>query len=363
MQYYRSAVALSLLFTCVCCAKNTKVTKPTLKTSLKTTLKLSLNTTLKTTVEPTLNTTMKTSLKPTLNATRKTTLTPTFKTTMKTTLKTTMKTTLDTTLNTTLRPWPRPSKMPVAVRTMSPMLMRFIPTVNNDTAFIKMGRDVESQEVPYIVALEFTGNSSNWFCAGTLLDHRWIVTVASCTHHAVRVKISYGAAQRSSHVRVVYVGRRSMFPHPKYDRDYANDIALIQMPFVKFSKHIGPVAIGHGLTFTLRWIYTSGWGQHRDTMKHMNQLHLMRIQFMKQSYCVKQGYGKRFRSSMLCARLPHVDTSCGLDSGSPLVMQSKCGLIGIASFGSTENCRNNTVLSYTRLNAYREWMASVMHKK
>lgn len=274
-----------------------------------------------------------------------------------------MKPILHTTLNTTLRPRQKPSMMPVPIRVMTPMLMRFIPTVNNDSAFLNMGRDVESQEVPYIVALEFTGNISHWFCAGTLLDHRWIVTVASCTLHALRVKISYGAALRSSHVREVYVGKRSIHTHPKYDRDYANDIALIQTPFVKFSKNIGPVPIGHGLTFALKWIYTSGWGQHRDTAKQMNQLHLIRIQFMKQSYCINQGYGKRFRSSMLCARLPHVDTSCGLDSGSPLVMQSKCGLIGIASFGSSENCRNNTLLSYTRLNAYREWMDSVMHKK
>lgn len=372
---------------------------PTLNTTLDTTLVI-----IETHTEPTLNSTLKpTSLKPKGKTTQKPKITTTPKVLRKTTLKpkTKGKPAKNTTLspkhiqsttqttteiqpflylgpeqNTTVKskkpikgmttikprtPTLKPTLPPAPL--LTPTLMRLIPTQQNITEYLVVGRDIESEEVPYFVALDFTAKTSSWFCAGTILQHRWILTVASCTTGALRVRISYGASLRSNPEKQVYVGQRSMFKHPKYKKGLIHDIALIQTPYVKFTKRVGPLALSHSITYVKNWIFTGGWGQHNDTRSYKDQLHQIRIQVMERKYCMMRGYGRKFHVGMLCTQLPVLDTSCGIDSGSPLVVQSNCGLIGIASYGSSANCRRNTLLGYTNVQLYYEWMTSIMSKK
>lgn len=383
MKYYFWIVSLSLLFICTYYAHNAKA-EIELSTTLNTTLNTTEQTTLNPFVEPTLNLTLhlkeKKTRKPKVKTSSKKKGKPTGNTTS-TTMRPGMKDTqgLDTTLkpdqqvnaaqgtkgrpsqtNSTLNPKTKLNSLGLPL--LTPELVRLIPTHQNTSEYVIVGRDVESEEIPFLVALEFTGAKASWFCAGTLLKHRWILTVASCTTDALRVKISYGASQRDNPDKQVYVGKRSMHQHPKYKKNYIHDIALIHAPYVRFTKRIGPLTVSHITPYPNTWIYTGGWGQHEDTKNFKVQFHQIRIQIMEKKYCMQWGYGKSFHANLLCARIPRLDTSCGIDSGSPLVVQSNYGLIGIAAYGSSANCRNNTLLGYTKLHAYNEWMNSVMSR-
>jgi len=246
-------------------------------------------------------------------------------------------------------------------QTVKPKLLRIIPLLTEEDVGFDSGYIAGPTEIPYIVALEFSNRKSKWFCAGSIIEHRWIVTVASCTNPASQVKISFGAADRQHASYHVRVSSKSFFAHPNFNKLYRHDIALIHMPYVVYSKKVKFVALPRSRSlFTSAWSLSSGWGQHKGTQKLMNKLHVVQIQVVASSNCSKLGYGKRFRPGMLCAQLPNMETSCRLDSGSPMVLQASDTLIGIASFGNQIGCKSNIPLVYTRITAYKDWMATVM---
>ncbi|KAM8707920.1 hypothetical protein ACLKA7_014964 [Drosophila subpalustris] len=247
--------------------------------------------------------------------------------------------------------------------TLKPKLLRNIPLLTEEDEHFDSGYVASPTEIPYIVALEFSGRGrgSSWFCAGSIIAHRWILTVASCTNPAIRVRISFGAADRQESSDHVLVSSQSFFTHPEFNRLYHNDIALIHLPYITYSKNCKHVVLPRSRSlFSGAWAISAGWGQHKGTQRLMNKLHVVQIQVLANSNCSSLGYGKRFRSGMLCALLPNMETSCRLDSGSPIVLQASDTLVGIASFGNQIGCKSNTPLGYTRITAYRDWMATVM---
>ncbi|XP_034475916.1 serine protease 1-like [Drosophila innubila] len=247
------------------------------------------------------------------------------------------------------------------VQTLKPKLLRIIPLLTEEDNHFDSGYVAGPTEISYIVALEFSNQRSSWFCAGSIIAHRWILTVASCTNPASRVKINFGASDRQQSSYHVLVSSKSFFAHPDFNRFYQHDIALIHMPYIVYSKNVKFVALPSSRSlFTGEWALSAGWGQHKGTQKQMSKLHVVQIQVLANSNCSKLGYGKRFRSGMLCALLPNMETSCRLDSGSPIVLQASDTLIGIASFGNQIGCKSHTPLGYTRLTAYMDWMATVM---
>lgn len=254
------------------------------------------------------------------------------------------------------------SSVEYASEVLEPKLVRTIPSMPEATVQYDSGYKARPNEVSYIVALDFVGKHSIWFCAGSIIANRWIVTVASCTNAAKLVKISYSAANRQEPHFQMRVSSKCFYPHPDFDKYYRNDIALIKTPYVEYMDGVLSVPLPHSSSmFKNAWAFTAGWGQHRGSNETKNFLHVLQIQVLRNTDCIELGYGKRFRSKMLCGQLPNRETSCHLDSGSPMELQINATLIAIASFGNQYGCKSNTPLGYTRITSYMAWMNSIMN--
>ncbi|KAH8371624.1 hypothetical protein KR093_008288 [Drosophila rubida] len=224
------------------------------------------------------------------------------------------------------------------------------------------GYEGKSERQPYVVALDFSrSGTTNWFCAGAIIDRHWIVTMATCTNPATAVRVMYGAGNRNESGPSVYVAKLSFFAHKDFNRLYQNDIALINVPYIRYTNTVQPVALPTSeVPPEDHWMHTMGWGQHKGNTRLMHQLHVMPIQLMHNEHCMKSGYIRRYVPQMLCLQLPNAETSCRIDSGSPLVTSNPPVLLGMASFGDHYGCQSKAPLIYTRIGSYIGWILKVM---
>ncbi|KAH8260900.1 hypothetical protein KR044_000193, partial [Drosophila immigrans] len=248
---------------------------------------------------------------------------------------------------------------------LKPRLVRLMSQDEVDITNFDSGYEGKSEDMPYIVALEFSSNRraakvQQWFCAGAIIDRHWIVTVASCSNPASQVKIIYGAGNRLEPSYHIFVSKSSFFPRFDFNKLYHHDIVLIKVPYIKYSSKVNAVRLPVTRNmFRNQWHHSAGWGQHKETKQEMSQMHVMQIEVVSNEYCNKSGYGARIMPEMMCGQLPRAETSCCMDSGSPLVILKPPTLIGIASFGNQLGCKSSTPLVFTRINSYTQWMREV----
>ncbi|XP_030371958.1 serine protease 1-like [Scaptodrosophila lebanonensis] len=248
-------------------------------------------------------------------------------------------------------------------KTLKPVLVRNVPLSKPEENTYDSGYPSNNNEMPYVAALFFSTQSHKWFCAGTILSKGWILTTASCTTYADYVKISLGATKRSKPKLVMYVTSRAFHMHDHYDKKkYRNDIALIQVPALSFSRSIKPVTLPKTSLYdedvAELWTFSAGWGLHNETEESTEELHITQIQVLPNEVCFKTRYGKAISEGMLCGLPPNKGATCRLDSGSPMVLQDDTLLVGIASFANQHGCMSRTPIIYTKILSYISWISS-----
>ncbi|SPP76336.1 blast:Serine proteases 1/2 [Drosophila guanche] len=248
------------------------------------------------------------------------------------------------------------------VRGLKPVPIRFVPLLDIKEKEYEAGFEVTETDLPFVVALDFRGRKGNWFCAGAILGHCWVVTVASCTKHASHVAINYGAFQRDKPLFTLHVTSKAIHNSPK-NKEFKHDLALIRTNYVKFSDRIRSVSLPSQkirLPYIDEWTYSAGWGRHHVALMNTNQLRLLQVEAKSNHFCGKSGFGQIMMDSMMCTALAEGDNSCLLDSGSPLVLRDLQVIVGVASFASQLDCRQNRLLVYTRLTEYIQWIRSLI---
>ncbi|KAL0274877.1 UNVERIFIED_CONTAM: hypothetical protein PYX00_002904 [Menopon gallinae] len=242
--------------------------------------------------------------------------------------------------------------------------------IANQNTRIVGGWMTKIHEYPWVVALAREGR---FFCAGTLINDRYIMTAAHCVKRRNKnldwvkkeVRVILSEHNRKNPDDTVTEIRKvsKVIVHPNYGNNALDsDIALLKLDqTVKYRQGIRPACLPpRRKSFTGEWAVIAGWGTTSEQGSTSETLREAYVQIMSWRQCVRRGYGYetwKITENMLCAGDRGVD-SCQGDSGGPLMLRNQYGQMypaGIISWG--EGCaRPYKPGVYTKVNNFLDWI-------
>ncbi|KAH8380736.1 hypothetical protein KR200_004096 [Drosophila serrata] len=243
----------------------------------------------------------------------------------------------------------------------------------NEHQRIINGNLAVAKQFPYQVFYDFLNVSNlhmpRWArnCGGSLISKRIILTAAHCFDkpNLYPIKIYFGAVDISNQREIgqhqLLVNRANVVIHEEYDKvKIYNDIALIKLPIdIAFNEYIRPVKLPQiGIIYPTEAI-ASGWGSIRanGTDIYDYKLRYSHMQILSHAECMEQLPEKFPFSSIICLA-PSQNAPCRGDSGGPLTVshEGDIVLLGITSYGITEDCTDEFPEVYTRVASYLNWI-------
>jgi len=226
---------------------------------------------------------------------------------------------------------------------------------------------------PWIVDLNFGG----WYCGGTIIDDKSILTAAHCCkgreNRPEWISMTLGQHHVYNHdagQRRVTVERVIM--HPDYTTiGIVNDICILKFNSngnINLEAHKADAVClpnagdepAHG---TRCW--SAGWGLMQEGRSPAIELQEVDLQIYSHEECEKtQNSGYLIESAHLCAGWPQGGKdACSGDSGGPLICadeERQPVLMGITSWGF--GCaRPDTPGVWTRVSSYLDWIEENMN--
>ncbi|XP_017010562.2 serine protease 1-like [Drosophila takahashii] len=218
------------------------------------------------------------------------------------------------------------------------------------------GYTADEGKAPYIVGLFLRNDGSNSGAvgAGTIIANNWILTAAHCLTTDY-VEINYGSNKAWNGALKQIVRRENFISYPDFGSRAGTDIGLIRTDPVTFTDLINKVALPsmseQSDRFQDTWVLVCGWGG-MDNGNLAELLQCMDVQIISNSEC-EQSYGS-VASTDLCTRPVGGRSTCGGDSGGPMVTQDNPRLVGVITFGSGD-CHSGPS-GGTRVSDYLGWI-------
>merc|ERR1712154_213624 len=247
------------------------------------------------------------------------------------------------------------------------------------------GEEAEENSLPWMAALGSRlgrGLSNYWFCGGSLIGPRLVLTAAHCVPKAgdgfSLDLVRLGAHDLSEVTEVGAVDYRveRIFIHPLYNpgRIHTNDIAILVLDTpdgeAVSQAGVSPVCLpspdsedletGQSLT-------VAGWGTLQENSRtRPDTLHQVKVEYSEQDQCAeayRRLTGQDIGDGLLCAGHPQGGRdACRGDSGGALLQQDPITLtwtaVGLVSSGHGCGRRDFPGL-YTRLASYLDWIEEV----
>ncbi|XP_039746143.1 trypsin-2-like [Pararge aegeria] len=241
------------------------------------------------------------------------------------------------------------------ITSREPSLPPFYYVTDGNDNRIVGGYNTTIQEHPYQAFLLIVQGNALFQCAGSILNHRYILTAAHCIQGASKITARIGSTFANS--GGMQYTSRYFRAHPfynpmiiDYDVAYLRTMLRMELDGVN-TKAIAlppsgtPVAPGTILT-------VSGWGATSENGNVANNLMEVRVPVVSTEQC-RKSY-RTITERMVCAGVPEGgEDSCGGDSGGPAV--SNDVLTGIVSFGI--GCARPGVPGvYTNVSSVRNWI-------
>ncbi|XP_053698576.1 trypsin-1-like [Sabethes cyaneus] len=238
----------------------------------------------------------------------------------------------------------------------------------NQVTRIVGGTETRVNQYPWMVILQY---GTTFYCGGSLISDRHVLTAAHCVHGFNPAKISAVLLDHdrssSTETETITCKVERVIKHNGYNpSNYNSDIAILKLDRVlNFDQKLRPVCLpSPKKTFTGYEGIVTGWGATKENGQIAVNLQEVSVPIMSNADCRKSGYGeKRITDNMLCAGLPDgKKDSCQGDSGGPLHVINKDypaeqihQNAGIVSWG--EGCaKPNYPGVYTRVNRFRTWI-------
>ncbi|EDW93585.1 chymotrypsin BI [Drosophila yakuba] len=224
---------------------------------------------------------------------------------------------------------------------------------------------------PYQVGMLLQRPKGLYWCGGSLISDKHVITAAHCVDMAKRALVFLGAneiknAKEKGQVRLMVPSENfQIYPtwNPKRLKD---DIALVRLPHaVSFNERIHPIQLPKRhyeyRSFKNKLAIASGWGRYATGVHAIsNVLRYVQLQIIDGRTC-KSNFPLSYRGTNICTSGRNARSTCNGDSGGPLVLQrrhsKKRVLVGITSFGSIYGCDRGYPAAFTKVASYLDWIS------
>jgi len=221
------------------------------------------------------------------------------------------------------------------------------------------GVEATPHEFPWQVGLFFDG----YFCGGTIISEKYILTAAHCADGVYSHEVVIGAHEiRDSSNTIINAYGPTV--HPEWDSfSLSNDLAILELEteidWAEFGDNASPNCLASSGDFSGQTALVSGWGLDSDSASSISPvLRKVEAPVMSQSEC--ESYWGNLNEGIVCINTEGGHSSCNGDSGGPLsIPGSVYEQIGIVSFGSAAGCEIGAPAGFSEVAKYIDWISSV----
>jgi len=232
-----------------------------------------------------------------------------------------------------------------------------IPNANPEK--IVGGVEATPHEFPWQVGLFFNG----YFCGGTIISEKYILTAAHCADGVYSHEVVIGAHEIRDPSNTI-INAYSPTVHPEWDSfSLSNDLAILELDteidWAEFGDNAAPNCLATSGDFSGQTALVSGWGRPSDNAGGISDvLRKVEAPVMSQSEC--ESYWGNLNEGVVCINTEGGKSSCNGDSGGPLsIPGSVYEQIGIVSFGSAAGCEIGAPAGFSEVAKYIDWISSV----
>ncbi|KAH8404637.1 hypothetical protein KR215_005417 [Drosophila sulfurigaster] len=262
----------------------------------------------------------------------------------------------------------------------APVTYKTLDTCRKYTPLIVGGKPAEAKEFPFMARLgnRNSKNETDWFCGGTLISNRLVLTAAHCFFSdsgAINV-VRLGELEFNNDkddAQPEDFGVRKSTEHPDYEYGLLyNDIAIVELDRqVNFNVYKVPACLPFEDGSRQDSFIATGWGHTTFAGSDSNVLRKVKLNVFGRDRCpmsdeiieLPNGYNA---TTQLCIGSNEQKDTCNGDSGGPVIMyhsEYPCmyHVMGVTSLGIGCGIPNTPTL-YTRVHFYLDWIKQEMAK-